>query len=663
MHERLLGRTRVYFRAAFERLAKGEYWRHARPRPRALNENSVSGSSPDHLQPVEPVLHPASVGRYLVFDEIGVGGMASVHLGLLSGAVGFRRIVAIKQLHSRLVHDPDFCAQFVNEARLAALIQHANVVRTLDVVWTGTELLLVLEYVDGDTLNRVLQSAAQRHIQVPLNVACSILVGVLHGLHAAHEARDEDGAPLNIVHRDVSPHNILVARGGISQVLDFGVAKAMAQGQHTASGLIKGKFGYMAPEQLMVGHVDRRTDVFAAGVVLWETLTGHRLFQSGKDIKRALARVMAETAPRPSAYRLGIPGELDAIVMKAISPAAEARFQSAEAFAVAIERAVGVASPHLVKTWFTPIASPELAQRARLIQLINKRYATPSRTPAPQSGERDPQTSPNLPVRVSSASQTRKVLMSERDETPLGPGLAVSEPPAAGDASVRAGRDSGAWPADLFELPPASARQSPGANTWLPAPAASLGIQPAPARRPALALRYRVLLVVALGSAVVAIAVGIRERTERLSTDAAQAARVLPAPRMSPPASNAPAPSAPTSSPSAPTLAPADPTPVPTEPTLVAPAEPTALPAGAAAVAGAGSAEHSSSPSSAAPVPETADTRVESLTPALLRTSGGSRRPRSAARSLPGVHGEGKTSRKPARPSAMKPDLGLRLQR
>jgi serine/threonine-protein kinase len=329
---------------------------------------------------------PESVDRYLVFDEIGVGGMASVHIGMLTGAVGFRRIVALKQLHSRFIHDPDFVAQFINEARLAARIHHANVVQTLDVVWTGTQLLLVLEYVDGDTLNRVLRSAFERRQQVPIEVACSLVTGLLHGLHAAHEVRDEEGAPLDIIHRDVSPQNILIARDGMARVLDFGVAKALAQSPNTQSGLLKGKFGYMAPEQIMRGQVDRRADVFAAGVVLWETLTCRRLFQASKNIEQAMSRVVSAEIPPPSTFRPTIPPELDAIVLKAMDRDAERRFQSAEELAVALEEGVTVASPHLVKTWFGPLASPELAQRAELIRRINKRYGTPGRsTPHPNA--------------------------------------------------------------------------------------------------------------------------------------------------------------------------------------------------------------------------------------------------------------------------------------
>jgi serine/threonine protein kinase len=346
----------------------------------------VSEAKPPDLSTTDAeIAAPESVERYLVFDEIGVGGMASVHIGMLTGAVGFRRIVALKQLHSRFIHDPDFVSQFINEARLAARIHHANVVQTVDVVWTGTQLMLVMEYVDGDTLNRVLRSAVERRQQVPIEVACSMVTGVLHGLHAAHEVKDEEGVALDIIHRDVSPQNILIGRDGIARVLDFGVAKALAQSPNTQSGLLKGKFGYMAPEQIMRGTVDRRADVFAAGVVLWETLTCRRLFQASKNIEQAMSRVVAADIPSPRSYRSDIPARLDAIVMKAVERDAEKRFQSAEELAVALE-SVGAASAHLVKTWFGPLASAELGQRARLIRSINKRYGTPGRsTPHPNA--------------------------------------------------------------------------------------------------------------------------------------------------------------------------------------------------------------------------------------------------------------------------------------
>jgi eukaryotic-like serine/threonine-protein kinase len=373
----------------------------------------VSGAIPTDPPPADADALPESVERYLVFDEIGVGGMASVHIGMLTGAVGFRRIVALKQLHARFIHDPDFVSQFINEARLAARIHHAHVVQTLDVVWTGTQLMLVLEYVDGDTLNRVLRSAVERRQQLPMEIACSMVTGLLHGLHAAHEVRDEEGAPLDIVHRDVSPQNILIGRDGIARVLDFGVAKALAQSPATQTGLLKGKFGYMAPEQIMRGQVDRRTDVFAAGVVLWEALTCRRLFQASRNIEQAMSRVVAGDIPPPSAHRPGIPPVLDAIVLKAMARDVDRRFQSAEELAEAIENSVPVASPHLVKTWFGPLESDELKQRSELIRSINKRYGTPGRsTPRPNELEEEARAARNSSSEIEERRRSAEAVLS-----------------------------------------------------------------------------------------------------------------------------------------------------------------------------------------------------------------------------------------------------------
>ena len=221
-----------------------------------------------------------TVGRYALHHEIASGGMAVVHIGRLMGPVGFARTVAIKRLHPHLAHNPEFVAMFLDEARLAARIRHPNVVSTLDVVATEGELFVVMEYVPGDALARLLFTASSRGESVPLAIASSIMVDVLHGLHAAHEASDERGQPLGLVHRDVSPHNVLVGTDGAAHLIDFGIAKAAGRAQVTREGQLKGKLAYMAPEQLKGSSggakVDRRADVFAVGTILWEIVTGHR---------------------------------------------------------------------------------------------------------------------------------------------------------------------------------------------------------------------------------------------------------------------------------------------------------------------------------------------------------------------------------------------------
>ncbi|HEY2366157.1 MAG TPA: serine/threonine-protein kinase, partial [Polyangiaceae bacterium] len=208
------------------------------------------------------------VGRYALYEEIAAGGMATVHFGRLLGPVGFSRTVAIKRLHPQFAKDPEFVSMFLDEARLAARIRHPNVVPTLDVVATQGELFLVMDYVQGESLSRLIRATRERQQRIPVRYVASIITGALHGLHAAHEAKNERGEPLRIVHRDISPQNVLVGSDGVARVLDFGVAKAAGRFHTTREGNVKGKLPYMSPEQLRGQLVDRQTDVYAAAVCL-----------------------------------------------------------------------------------------------------------------------------------------------------------------------------------------------------------------------------------------------------------------------------------------------------------------------------------------------------------------------------------------------------------
>ena len=223
---------------------------------------------------MEPVKPRRVVGRYALFDEIASGGMATVHYGRLLGPVGFSRTVAIKRLHPEYARDPEFVSMFVDEARLAARIRHPNVVPTLDVIAEEGELFLVMDYVLGAPLSAIMFTAKQKNIIMPPRIGTAILSGCLQGLHAAHEATDESGVSLGIVHRDVSPQNILVGADGVPRVLDFGIAKASGRTYSTRDGSVKGKVAYMAPEQMESGVVTRQADLYAATVVLWEAGRG-----------------------------------------------------------------------------------------------------------------------------------------------------------------------------------------------------------------------------------------------------------------------------------------------------------------------------------------------------------------------------------------------------
>ncbi|MFI5312483.1 MAG: serine/threonine-protein kinase, partial [Gemmatimonadales bacterium] len=250
------------------------------------------------------------MGRYTLHGKIASGGMATLYFGRLLGPSGFARTVAVKCLHAQFAQDPEFSAMFLDEARLASRIRSPYVVPTLDVVSEDGELAIVMEYVHGQSLATLVQSFDADATRgspavpcVPVTVAVSVLGNMLQGLHAAHEARSEDGTPLGIVHRDVSPQNILVGTDGLAHLIDFGVAKANGRLQTTREGHLKGKLAYMSPEQLRGELVTRRSDLYAASVVLWETLVGQRLFRAGDEGATVTRVLVAEVRPPSEAAR------------------------------------------------------------------------------------------------------------------------------------------------------------------------------------------------------------------------------------------------------------------------------------------------------------------------------------------------------------------------
>jgi len=308
---------------------------------------------------------PHTIGRYALFDEIAAGGMATVHLGRLMGPVGFSRTVAIKRLHAHFARDPDFSAGFVDEARLAARIHHPNVVPIIDVLAEDGELSLVMDYVEGDSLAKLLRQAHSLTDPPPLGTVSAVVCGSLYGLHAAHEAVDEKGAAMSIVHRDVSPQNILVGVDGVPRIVDFGVAKAAQRLQTTAEGQVKGKVAYMAPEQIRQAEVSRTTDVYAMGVVLWESITARRLFQSDNPAN-LMVKVLEEEISPPSAFRSDCPPELDAVVFKALNRDVTKRYQTAREFARDLQNAVPPSAPMDVSDWVNALAMDGLTDRRRL---------------------------------------------------------------------------------------------------------------------------------------------------------------------------------------------------------------------------------------------------------------------------------------------------------
>jgi serine/threonine-protein kinase len=316
------------------------------------------------------------LGRYALYDEIAAGGMATVHIGRLLGPVGFSRTVAIKRLHAQFAKDPEFVSMFLDEARIAARIRHPNVIGTLDVVAIEGELFLVMEYVPGDSFARLWRAARETGQPIPLPIVSAVLVGVLEGLHAAHEATNDRGEPLGIVHRDISPHNVIVGTDGIARVLDFGVAKAAGRLQTTREGQLKGKISYMAPEQVQ-GTVDRTTDIYAASVILWEALTGRRLFFAENEA-RTLANVLYPRVEQPSRHARGIPPRLDAVVLRGLDPNPAGRFPTAREMARALQLAVPPAPACDVGDWVQSTAGATLSMRARRVATIERSTTTDS---------------------------------------------------------------------------------------------------------------------------------------------------------------------------------------------------------------------------------------------------------------------------------------------
>jgi serine/threonine-protein kinase len=320
------------------------------------------------------------IDRYAIYDPIAAGGMAVVHFGRLLGQAGFSRTVAIKRLHPQFAADPEFVAMFLDEAHLAVRVQHPNVVSPLDVVVAGDELLVVMEYVSGETLSQLLRQTPEEEGVAPAIIG-SVIVDTLYGLHAAHEAVGEDGTPLNMVHRDVSPQNVIVGVDGTARVLDFGVAKAAMRSHATKEGEIKGKIAYMAPEQLKAKPLDRRADIFAAGIVLWEALAGRRLFRAD-DLGATVDRVLHGEITPPSAFNPRVSGELDAVVLRALERDPALRYPTAREFARAVEGATPLASASEIADWVRTAGGVRLAQRIERVAAIESRSSSRVRVKA-----------------------------------------------------------------------------------------------------------------------------------------------------------------------------------------------------------------------------------------------------------------------------------------
>ena len=288
---------------------------------------------------------PASLtlGSYRLIAELGHGGMADVFLAAAEGPLGsgFTKLAVVKKLRSHLAADPEFISMLMDEARITARLSHPNVVQLFEVGHAGEDFFLAMEFLEGQPLHRIEQRVARTRSAVPRDVFYSIISDVLAGLHHAHELADYDGTHLDVTHRDVSPHNVFVTYDGAVKVLDFGIAKAVGRSCETQQGIVKGKVRYMSPEQASGAHVDRRTDIFAAGVMLWNLATGCTLWGDRGDVKVARKLQTGDYEPSPRALSAAVPVEIDAICRKALAFRREDRYATADEMRADLEAFLG----------------------------------------------------------------------------------------------------------------------------------------------------------------------------------------------------------------------------------------------------------------------------------------------------------------------------------
>lgn len=338
--------------------------------------------------------------RYQLLAKIASGGMASVYLGRLRGAVGFWRLVAVKRAHAHLVDVPGFKRSLIAEASLASKIHHPHVVPVLDVEEFEDELLLVMEYVEGATLSRLVE---QQEPPLPPAMVIRIILDACAGLHAAHTLTDETGKPLNLIHRDVSPQNIIVGVDGLSRLTDFGIAKC-SETSRGSTGILKGKAAYMAPEYVDGREIDRRVDVFGLGVVLWEALARRRLFE-GRNQADTLWKVVNARVPALCSVVPELGNEMSRVVAKALERAPGRRFQDAQQLGTALEEAAdaaGLLAPHAeVGAFARAVVGEELEERRQVVETVIH-ASDEQRREIPTRAERRPE--PEVSANVGEAS-------------------------------------------------------------------------------------------------------------------------------------------------------------------------------------------------------------------------------------------------------------------
>ncbi|MDB4971370.1 MAG: serine/threonine protein kinase [Myxococcales bacterium] len=316
--------------------------------------------------------NPVRFGKYDLLALLATGGMAEIWLARVSGMAGFEKLVVIKRLLDKLAIDHEYVEMFLDEARINARLTHSHIVQVLELGQVEGKYFMVMEYVPGLTVSQVGKRATKALGEVPQAVACGVVAQACSGLHYAHEKALPDGTPLDIIHRDVSPQNLIVTFEGLVKVLDFGIAKAHGRQSQTRTGLVKGKFSYMSPEQCLGQSLDRRTDVFALGIVLFELCTARRLFKRGSTYETYTAISNADV-PAPRTLNDKIHEEVEAVIVKALQKNPDHRFATADDMQEALEKAMRSAglqgtALHLAKFMRSAFGAEEQEQQRLLSQ-------------------------------------------------------------------------------------------------------------------------------------------------------------------------------------------------------------------------------------------------------------------------------------------------------
>jgi serine/threonine-protein kinase len=333
-----------------------------------------------------PLAKGQVLGRYELLAPVARGGMGQVWLARLRGARGFQKLVAIKTVLPARGDAGRMERMLFDEARIASLIQHSNVAQTHELGEHAGTLYLVMEWIDGEPLSYLLTCAEQRG-GMPLSVAVNIVAQTLRGLHAAHELVDDAGSLLGVVHRDVSPHNVLVSYEGVAKLLDFGIAKAFNEdSSSTQTGEIKGKFSYMAPEQILGEPIDRRADIFSVGIMLYTVTTGRHPFKNHNSAGVLHSISSQEPAPRPSLTKPGYSRTLEAVVLKALEKSPDKRYASAEEMRLALQRAVPHAFNSGVEEQLRGYLNELVGERAALKREALRKIALAGEDPGHGSG-------------------------------------------------------------------------------------------------------------------------------------------------------------------------------------------------------------------------------------------------------------------------------------